>query len=52
MIDGFYQYLNKINLFGMESGGASHHYLEGINLGILLSRLFPILFIIFNKKKK
>ena len=54
VIDGFYQYLNKINLFGMERMGGRISSLFGDELimGSYLSRLFPILFALFLIKKK
>lgn len=56
IIDGFYQYFNKVNLFGIErmGGRISSFFGEELIMGSYLSRLFPLLFALFlvkNKKK-
>ena len=52
--DGFYQYLNKTNIFGLErvGGRISSFFGDELVMGSYLSRLFPLLFALFIIKKK
>ena len=54
VIDGYYQYFNKVNLFGFQITNirVSSFFGDELIMGSYLSRLFPLLFALFLVKQK
>ena len=54
VIDGYYQYFNRVNLFGFQITNirVSSFFGDELIMGSYLSRLFPLLFALFLVKQK